>query len=502
MRAMKKIMPDVGHPFFKFVAGTTMALIMLLGLAVGGGAFTAKKEQTSTESNKTEEGTKKAAPAQSTEQVSQKEEKTYVVPIDSSVKRVSFAVVFRPERRDRTYDLLERTGGQSFYLSPSEVNKVSKIAIATRGEPILIVNDELVGSSERDISIVRPSGEKVIARDAKVDITDWSAGKVTTIANPEFGAWRLKIAGSGQFSIRVTAETAINITRFNFVKLGGRPGHEGYFPIDKEPAIGAEQILQVQLSEDSETSGSPQWSTVDEAGKLIQSLKFYAVTRGTFGEFAGVIKVPSQDFRIMALGTDKNGRTYQRMCAPLIHPVSKPAPLAATEIQDFTKSAEESQYLQQNIANAKVWDVRDELLLSKHGHPLGIRLSYSVRFPRTMRYGQSQVVQASFGKYFVYMQPKNIVVDPFINYTEGYIGGTDYRFRIDMWPFFIRDNDRTGNYCIWHVPAVDEFSRNESRVRFKIRIPDANFEGLTENSYSPSLFYNGATQEGAKDCVY
>jgi hypothetical protein len=471
-----KVIADVGPPIHKLVAGTTVALIMLLVLV----------------------------PASKTtgESTNQKKEKTYVVPIDSSVKRVGFTVVFRPEHRDRTYDLLERTGGQSFYLGRSEVNKVSKIAVATRGEPILTANEELAGSSERDISLLRPSGEKVIARDPAVDITDWSAGKVTTIANPEPGNWQLKIVGKGQFSIHVTAETAINITGFDFVKLGGRPGHEGYFPIDKEPAIGAEQILQVRLSEDSETSEPPQWSVVDEAGKLIQPLKFHAVTRGTFGEFAGVIKVPSQDFRIMALGTDKNGRVYQRVCAPLIHPVSKPAPLAATEIQDFIKSAEETRYLQQNMANARVWNVHDELLPSKHGYPIGIRLSYSIRFPQTMRYNQSQIVQANFGKYFVYMQPKNTTVNPPMNHTEGYRGGTDYSFQIDMWPFFIRDNDRSGNYCIWHVPAVDDLSKNDSRVRFQIRIPDANFEGLTENSYSPGLFYNGVIQEGAKDCVY
>ncbi len=45
-------------------------------------------------------------------------EKTYMIPVDSSIKRISFSVIFKPKKRDKTYDLLEKTGGQNFYLQP------------------------------------------------------------------------------------------------------------------------------------------------------------------------------------------------------------------------------------------------------------------------------------------------------------------------------------------------------------------------------------------------
>jgi hypothetical protein len=260
--------------------------------------------------------------------------------------------------------------------------------------------------------------------------------------------------------------------------------------------------LRIRLSEDSGESKAPQFRLVDEAGKVIDTPKFYAVSRGDFGEFAGAVKIPSQDFRIMVVGEDKSGFVFQRVYPGVMHPQQKPAPLSAKEIQDFVRNAEQSKLSAENAANARVWNVRDDLLLSTNGNPIGIHLTYAIRFPNDMTYNGSGTLQADFGKYFVYMQPKTISVNPPMDYTTGYKDNTDYNFQIDMWPFFLRDNDRTHNYCIWHVPAVDELAVLDSKVQFQIKIPDANFEAVTQNYYSPKLFYEGAVKEGAKDCVY
>jgi hypothetical protein len=56
--------------------------------------------------------------------------------------------------------------------------------------------------------------------------------------------------------------------------------------------------------------------------------------------------------------------------------------------------------------------------------------------------------------------------------------------------------------CGYQRTQRHELSRNDSKIQFHVKILDANFEGLTQNSYSPSMFYNGVILEGAKDCVY
>jgi hypothetical protein len=167
------------------------------------------------------------------------DQKEDVTPIDSSIRRVSFSVVFKPEKRDTTYALLEKSGGQNFYLARSEVVMISKIEPATRGESILLVNDEFTGSAAREITVVRPSGKQVPSEDTNTDFTEWSSGKIITIQSPEPGNWHLTIRGAGGYSVRVTAKSQIAITGVDFVKLGGRPGHEGYFRTDSEPAIDA-----------------------------------------------------------------------------------------------------------------------------------------------------------------------------------------------------------------------------------------------------------------------
>jgi hypothetical protein len=244
----------------------------------------------------------------------------YVIPIDSSMRTVSFSVVFKPERRDASYDVLEKTGGQSFFLDPSEVKKVSQIEALTRGEAILVVNDTFASRAERTVSATRPSGRTVTSSDTDASFLAWSSGNAITIVNPEPGAWHLRIGGAGAFSMRVTGKSDIAIIGVDFVELAGRPGHEGYFPIGREPSVNAEQMLRVHLSEDSAASKMPTFSLVDEAGKVIGRPRLDAVSRGEFGEFIGAVKIPSRDFRLMVTGEDKSGFAFQRVHPGMIRP--------------------------------------------------------------------------------------------------------------------------------------------------------------------------------------
>jgi hypothetical protein len=424
----------------------------------------------------------------------------YVVPVDSTVKRLSFLIVFKPANSSNVADLLNRTGGQSFYFQPSELNKSTDIEAATEGEPVLIVSGKFDPNESRSVLVTTPSGKTVNA-DANTEVITWSAGQAVIIKNPEPGNWKLNVTGNGEFSLQAMVDSEIAITDWDFVKLGGWPGHEGYFPIDEVPAIGAKQILRVNLSEESDKSEAPSFQISGANGKLIDAPTFYPMKRGEFGAFAGVITIPKQDFRIVAAGRDSRGFKYQRTHSATVYPEHKAAPLTEQEIDAFIKAGEQAKSTSENIANAKIWDIHDEPLFTSNGNLIGIKLRYKIRFPKDMEYRGPQAPDAEFGTYGVYLIARKTGISPPLN-AAGYKGGVEYVFNIEYLPFFVRNDGPLKSFCIWRVDAVNAVAQNTAKAKFKIAIPEVNYTGFTEGEYNPQVFYQSAVKEGAKDCVY
>ena len=65
--------------------------------------------------------------------------------------------------------------------------------------------------------------------------------------------WRVRVGGSGQYSVSVRAKSELELLSFDFVRVGGRPGHEGLFPIQGQPTS-PDQIVRalVDLLRDAE----------------------------------------------------------------------------------------------------------------------------------------------------------------------------------------------------------------------------------------------------------
>ncbi len=272
------------------------------------------------------------------------EQGAYTIPIDATIKNLIITVIFKPEKRDRTYDIAEQTGGQNFYLQPSEINKFAAIEQATRGDgTLLFVSDTFKNSTSRDITITAPSG-KTLSSGQGMSRETWSAGEVMSIQHPETGNWQLRVAGSGEFSVKATAVSSITVHGYDFVKLEAKDGREGpysdFVAVDKAPAIGATQILQVKVLNDIEDAPPPKFYIVSESGTMLDSPHFYTIERGTSGTFIGTLTIPKQPFRIMARGVDEQGLPYQRVYAQLIVPEHKPAPLSKTELDEFTRTME------------------------------------------------------------------------------------------------------------------------------------------------------------------
>ena len=276
-----------------------------------------------------------------------------LLPADSSLDKLVVTVVFAPEKRDPTYDYLERTGGQNFHLQSSELEKAADLMLATsdpNGQLILGAQGSFSGTSRRLIELAEPKGETVTAASmaSSSKIIEWSAGKAYIVSQPTPGIWKLTLQGSGRYSVRALARVPssgpdnIILLDFDFIKLQfGREGWS-YFPFtDIRPAMGAEYLAEIEVSEDAETTPAPRLVLKNEEGREIATNDLRVWQRGDFGSFGAVFRIPREPFRVGIRGADKNGFAYERYVSGVIEPEQKPSPYLAEDIQRFKTNPDE-----------------------------------------------------------------------------------------------------------------------------------------------------------------
>jgi hypothetical protein len=166
--------------------------------------------------------------------------------------------------------------------------------------------------------LTQPSGGAIVEATANNEITKLNCGRIVTVSAPEVGIWRAQIAGTGRFWIEVQAESDIHIINVEFVKKGGRPGHEGLFRISGQPLAGIPAILQVSLAaEELETA---EFRLVTDRGDTIQELRMQPENSDRDSrEYVGSLEPPSRPFRIAVSGRDSKKQTYQRFFPALFH---------------------------------------------------------------------------------------------------------------------------------------------------------------------------------------
>jgi hypothetical protein len=164
----------------------------------------------------------------------------------------------------------------------------------------------------------QPSGGRITEATASTEITELNCGRIVTIVSPEPGIWRAELAGSGKFWLEAQAQSDIFLINVQFVKQGGRPGHEGMFRIQGQPVAGQPATLEASLS--GKAVSSTEFHLVSERGVAIQQLKMHAVNSDRdFLEMMGTQELPSVPFRVAVTGRDIHGKTYQRFFAGLFH---------------------------------------------------------------------------------------------------------------------------------------------------------------------------------------
>lgn len=168
------------------------------------------------------------------------------------------------------------------------------------------------------LTLARPSGSVVEEANASIENTELNCGRIVTVVSPEPGTWKAMIAGAGRYWIQAQAQSDIFMISAEFVKKGGRPGHEGLFKISGEPLAGIPATLEVSLM--ATEVGTAEFRLVTDRGDTIQVVRMQAVNSDrAFLEFVGSVELPAQPFRVAVSGRDLKGQSYQRFYAGLFH---------------------------------------------------------------------------------------------------------------------------------------------------------------------------------------
>jgi von Willebrand factor A domain-containing protein 7 len=173
-------------------------------------------------------------------------------------------------------------------------------------------------SRDSKLKLTQPSGGTITENTASTEIAELNCGKIVTVSTPEAGSWSAEVSGSGRFWLEAEAQSDIHFINAEFVKEGGRPGHEGLFRIQGQPLTGKPAMLQVSLS--AQETKTAEFHLVSERGDAIHEVKLHALnTDREFLELAGKVELPAAPFRVAVTGLDSHGRTYQRFYSSLFH---------------------------------------------------------------------------------------------------------------------------------------------------------------------------------------
>ena len=166
------------------------------------------------------------------------------------------------------------------------------------------------------VSISPPGGASISPGVPNVEWTPLNCGAIVTVTTPRPGNWRVEMRGSGRFWLEVKAQSSLFIVTAEFVRPGGRPGHEGLFPIDGQ--LVPESMATLRTVMGLAGSRTSQFRLIGESGEPLQEVAMQPVNSEN-EEFIGSLKVPSVPFRVAVFGIDTNGLPYQRLLPKLFH---------------------------------------------------------------------------------------------------------------------------------------------------------------------------------------
>lgn len=269
---------------------------------------------------------------------------------------------------DPTYDkIANATGGRVYAMDPNHPVDITDILVAesTGREQVLVfahgdlegnrsfegpVNDSskqllISVTGENTVRVQRPDGSELDANAPGVRYIPLMNGPIYLISEPDAGTWRLTLQGNGMFSAKLglisparksnaaggddtpssppveTAKSApIEFEKFRFQEVGGRPAHEGLFPIQGFPVAATKYPVEATVSGDISTI---QFEFRTSEGEPLQQFRLKKVPQtGDDGwtDFSGEVLVPERAFRVYATGIDMTGHRFQVALAHEVRP--------------------------------------------------------------------------------------------------------------------------------------------------------------------------------------
>ena len=213
-----------------------------------------------------------------------------------------------------------------------------------------------VDSKGTKLVLREPNGQAVGEGALRTEDTEFNCGRLITVVQPEPGGWHAELNGSGTYWLEAQAQSDIYFISAEFVKLGGRPGHEGMFKIQGQPLAGEPATLQASVSAtDAKTTA---FSFVSERGDILQKLQMKASSADReFLEFTGEVVLPAVPFRLAVSGQDTKGMRFQRFYGPLFHAATVAVIPKLNFDQLATGSTREAEFEISNLGQARSFKV-------------------------------------------------------------------------------------------------------------------------------------------------
>jgi hypothetical protein len=236
----------------------------------------------------------------------------------------------------------EESGGQPLFLAPGEVAKsfalVSELTLPNH-VTLLWARGRLAGSHDFVVPVdstvkrlmlslsfdtpggklaaLGPDGREVTSETSGAEITHLNCGGFVRVAPPAAGEWHVRVSGKGRFWLEASGASDIFMVGAEFVRLGGRPAHEGYFRIPGQPVADQPALLRVELSG---AIRKVQFHLISPEAKVLQPVAMKTVSSGLRdSEYFGKVSLPPTPFRLAVTGEDEGGHPFERIFSSLFH---------------------------------------------------------------------------------------------------------------------------------------------------------------------------------------
>lgn len=167
------------------------------------------------------------------------------------------------------------------------------------------------------LAVLDPAGKEVSSQTPGAVMTPLNCGDILRVAPPAPGKWRLRVAGKGRFWLEAGGVSDIFMVEAEFVHLAGRPGHEGYFRIAGQPVAGEPAMLRVDLSGKTR---NVQFHLISPEAKTLQPVVMKADSAGNDeSEYFGKLSLPATPFRLAVTGENESGHPFERVFSSLFH---------------------------------------------------------------------------------------------------------------------------------------------------------------------------------------